>query len=147
MKPLIISCFLILCSFTCLTAEENTAELNAAVLKLFTTMDMETIYNTTFAQSIKASIAQNPMMAAKSDEIIAFYKKNLGWAVMRDEIAVSYVKKFSLAELQEIEVFYASAVGKKLAQAQPALTAEQQKINSKLSAKVMPELMKILQEK
>lgn len=156
MKMLLLVCMLSalsIISACCLNlyAEENGSNTDSqelrltAALALFTTMDMETIYNTSFEQTLRTTLQQNPMMAKKSEQLLAFYKKNLGWSVMRDGIAASYAQKFSLAELKDIEVFYNSDVGKKLAAAQSELTAQAQKISQEKSQKLMPELMKIIQ--
>jgi hypothetical protein len=72
---------------------------------------------------------------------VRFEKRILGDAPqLGDSIAVIYARSFSLKELQELNAFYRSAVGRRLVEVQPQLIADGAAVGQRWGARLGEEI-------
>ena len=70
----------------------------------------------------------------------AFLNKYMGWASLKDDMAKLYMANFSESELNELNKFYQTPLGKKTVQKMPTLMTKGAEIGQKRVQEHLPEL-------
>ena len=70
----------------------------------------------------------------------AFLSKYMSWASLKDDVAKLYTTEFSESELNELNKFYQTPLGRKTVQKMPALMAKGAEIGQKRMQEHLPEL-------
>ncbi len=129
----------------CARADDKShKEAAAALIKA---MDVEKQMLATIEPTVDNLVKGNPAFAGKKEVLVKFFNDCMSWDGLKDEYIAIYTKNFTEDELKELEKFYKTPVGKKLA----GKTAEVAKMSMELGAKKVQEkqgdLLKLLQEK
>jgi len=126
-------------------AKEDKGTLEAAK-KLLAEMGLKRVYENAVENSTKRLLKANPAFAKIKDKIKAFYEKNIGWDVMKEDLAKLYAKYFTKKELEDITAFYKTPTGKKVLSKMGQLTYEGQMLTRKRLEPHLNELKKMLDE-
>lgn len=89
-------------------------------------------------------VRSNPKLAPVQGELNAFYAKNLGYDALKKDLAEVYLKIFTRDELIELAAFYASPIGRKIAENQATLSSESARVGQQRVQQHLPELQAIL---
>ena len=74
-----------------------------------------------------------------------FLGKYMSWASLKDDMAKIYMSEFSETELNELNKFYQTPLGKKTVQRMPALMAKGAEMGQKRIQEHLPELQATIQ--
>jgi uncharacterized protein len=91
--------------------------------KLLQTMGTEAALEQSMSQMLDVQLQQNPALAPYKGVMMDFFNKYMSFNSLKPEMAQAYADAFTLAELQEINTFYATDVGQKVVQEMPKLMA------------------------
>tara|TARA_R110002073_G_scaffold112231_2_gene248910 strand:+ start:75 stop:542 length:468 start_codon:yes stop_codon:yes gene_type:complete len=91
--------------------------------KLLQTMGTEAALEQSMSQMLDVQLQQNPALAPYKGVMMAFFNKYMSFNSLKPEMAQAYADAFTLAELQEINTFYATDVGQKVVEEMPRLMA------------------------
>ncbi|HEY5720139.1 MAG TPA: DUF2059 domain-containing protein [Gammaproteobacteria bacterium] len=80
-------------------------------------LQMERKIDLARAAIINLWLSDKPHMKPYRNTLDSFMQEYISWSAMRDEFHREFASRFSSAELAEIERFYASGPGRRLAQA------------------------------
>lgn len=111
-----------------------------AVDSLFALMDMENLLSQSVDQMLAMQVQQNPAIAPYQAQMKAFLNKYMSWASLKDDMAKLYMEAFSESELNELNKFYQTPLGKKTMQKMPILMAKGAEIGQKRVQEHLPEL-------
>ena len=117
-----------------------------AAKKLLEEMGLKKVYENAVNNSTKRLVNANPAFEKIKDKIKAFYEKNIGWDVMKEDLAKLYAKYFSKKELEDITAFYKTPTGKKVLSKMGQLTYEGQMLTRKRLEPHLNELKKLLDD-
>jgi uncharacterized protein len=118
----------------------------AAVLELFSLMDMNHVLSESTEAMLAAQIEGNPALAPFAPKFRQFFAKYLSWETLRDDLVGIYSKAFTEPEVKQLVAFYKTPIGKKALQQMPKLMQQGAQIGAERVQKHMPELMQMLQE-
>ena len=121
------------------TRGDEVSHLKAAE-SLLRLMGMETLLSQSVDQMLAMQVQQNPALAPYQAQMKAFLSKYMSWASMKDDIAKLYTTEFSESELNELNKFYQTPLGKKTVQKMPALMAKGANLAQKRVQDHLPEL-------
>jgi uncharacterized protein len=141
MKPFFVSVLigaLTLFHPTATRADEVTHR--KAVESLFGLMEMDTLMSQSVDQMLEMQVQQNPALVPYKAQMKAFLSKYMSWASLKDDMVKIYMAAFSESELNELNKFYQTPVGKKTVQKMPALMAKGAEIGQKRVQEHLPEL-------
>jgi hypothetical protein len=88
---------------------------------------------------------QNPAIAPYQTQMKAFLGKYMSWASLKDDMAKVYMTEFSEPELNDLNKFYQTPLGKKVVERMPALMAKGAEIGQKRVQEHLPELQAAIQ--
>ena len=127
----------------------NTAQEPAikAAHQLFETLDLPNTYKQTVVQLVNMQISQNPQIEPFREVVLNFFKKHMGWDSIKADIAKLYAKNFSATEINQLNQFYQTPLGKKAARLLPELTAAGAAIGQQKVQDNMAELQKAMAAK
>jgi hypothetical protein len=112
-------------------AEDSLQDRKAAAIDLLVASDTPLVLEQSIATSLDAQIKANPAIAKFRPVILEFLNKHMSWDSLKDDFAKIYAEAFTLSELREIEAFYKTPIGKKLAKNTPALMAQGMELGQK----------------
>ena len=92
--------------------------------QLLVTLGTEAALEQSMSQMIDVQLQKNPGLTAYREVMMAFFNKYTSYDSLKLEMAESFAGEFTLAELKEINNFYASDVGQKVVHKMPQLMAE-----------------------
>lgn len=99
----------------------------AAARELFEVMDLGAVTDAALDVTLDAQLEQMPMSPAQRpavDSVMrAFFAEHMAFAKLADRYALAYAEQLTLEELQGLIAFYRTPLGRRLAEATPALTA------------------------
>ena len=111
-----------------------------AAEKLLTLMDMETVLRRSIDEMLKAQIAQNPGIAPFEAVMRQFLMKHMSWDSLKADTIEIYMAEFTEKELEELNRFYQTEVGKKMVDKMPTLMGKGAELGAKRVQEHMPEL-------
>lgn len=121
-------------------ARADEASHRKAVESLFTLMEMESLLSQSVDSMLAMQVQQNPAIAPYQAQMKAFLNKYMGWASLKDDMAKLYMANFSESELNELNKFYQTPLGKKTVQKMPTLMTKGAEIGQKRVQEHLPEL-------
>ena len=130
--------------FQSATTRADEASHRKAADSLFVLMGMETLISQSVDQMLAIQMQQNPALAPYQAQMKAFLSKYMSWASLKDDMAKIYMAEFSESELNELNKFYQTPLGKKTVQKMPALMAKGAEIGQKRVQEHLPELQAAL---
>jgi hypothetical protein len=127
--------------------EQSSANHEAAILELFSLLEMEKMMRDSRSLLLDSFSQGNPQLAQFRDVQEEFLEKTIGWGALKDDFVKLYRDSFSQREVEELVAFYRTPLGKKVTTKLPALMQQgsalaQQKVMAK-----MPELTEALQKR
>ena len=117
-----------------------------AAEKMLTLMDMETVLRRSIDEMLKAQIAQNPGIAPFETVMRQFLMKHMSWESLKADTIQIYMSEFSEKELDELNRFYQTEVGKKMVEKMPTLMGKGAELGAKRVQEHMPELQAAIAE-
>lgn len=117
-----------------------------AAEKMLTLMDMETVLRRSIDEMLKAQIAQNPGIAPFETVMRQFLMKHMSWESLKADTIQIYMTEFSEKELDELNRFYQTDVGRKMVEKMPALMGKGAELGAKRVQENMPELQSAIAE-
>jgi hypothetical protein len=122
------------------TIRADDASHRKAAEALLGMMDMDNMLSQTVDQMLAMQVQQNPAIAPYQAQMKTFLNKYMSWASLKDDMVKLYVAEFSESELNELNKFYQTPLGKKTVQKMPGLTAKGAEIGQKRVQDHLPEL-------
>ena len=96
-------------------------------------------------QSIaQLQLRQNPALAAKSDQLMAFLEKHIGWNAVKADLYAMYMQTFTEDELKTINDFYITPTGQKVIVIVPQLVQERNRLAMQRLQENVGELQQIM---
>ncbi|CAA9231490.1 MAG: hypothetical protein AVDCRST_MAG42-1154 [uncultured Chthoniobacterales bacterium] len=117
-----------------------------AAEKTLTLMDMETVLRRAIDEMLKAQISQTPGIAPYESVMRQFLMKHMGWDSLKADTIQIYMSEFTEKELEELNRFYETAVGRKMVEKMPALMGKGAELGAKRVQENMPELQSAIAE-
>jgi uncharacterized protein len=111
-----------------------------AAEKMLTLMDMETVLRRSIDEMLKAQIAQNPGMAPFETVMRQFLMKHMSWESLKADTIQIYMSEFTEKELEELNRFYSTDVGRKMVEKMPTLMGKGAELGAKRVQENIPEL-------
>ena len=122
------------------TALADEASHRKAAESLLALMDMENLLNKSVDQMLAMQVQQNPALGQFQPQMKEFLNKYMSWTSLKDDMTKIYTSEFSESELNELNKFYQTPLGKKMIQKMPALMAKGAEIGQKRVQEHLPEL-------
>jgi len=91
-------------------------------------------------------LRQNPAMAPKSDQLMAFLEKHIGWNAVKADLYGMYMQTFTEEELKTINDFYITPTGQKVIVIVPQLVQERNQLAMQRLQQNIGELQKIMSD-
>jgi len=126
-----------------LTAADEKGHLEQVEI-LFKLTRMEQKINESVESVAQLQLRQNPALAAKSDQLMAFLEKNIGWNAVKADLYAMYMKAFTEDELKTINDFYITPVGQKVIVIVPQLVQERNRLAMQRLQENIGELQEIM---
>ena len=117
-----------------------------AAEKMLTLMDMESVMRKTIDEMLKAQIAQNPGIAPFETVMRQFLMKHMSWDSLKADTIQIYMSEFTEKELEEMNRFYQTEVGRKMVEKMPTLMGRGAELGAKRVQEHMPELQSAIAE-
>ena len=95
---------------------------------LFKLTRMEQKINDSVDSVAQLQLRQNPALAAKSDQLMAFLERHIGWNAVRGDLYEMYMQTFTEEELKTINDFYITPTGQKVIVIVPQLVQERNRL-------------------
>ncbi len=111
-----------------------------AAEKMLTLMDMETVLRRSIDEMLKAQIAQNPGMAPFETVMRQFLMKHMSWDSLKADTIQIYMSEFTEKELDELNRFYGTDVGRKMVEKMPGLMEKGAELGARRVQENIPEL-------
>lgn len=89
-------------------------------------------------------LRQNPAMEAKSDQLMAFLEKYIGWNAVKADLYAMYMQTFTEDELKTINDFYITPTGQKVIIIVPQLVQERNRLAMQRLQENVGELQQIM---
>jgi hypothetical protein len=130
-----------------LTARADDAARRKAAESLLQLMDMQAVLSQSVNQMLDIQIKQNPAIAPYQQDMKDFFAKYMSWASLKEDIVSIYAAEFTESELNELNRFYQTPVGKKALQKTPQLLAKSAELGQKRVQDHLPELQQAIAAK
>ena len=108
------------------TADDNSHLEQVEIL--FKLTHMEQKINESVASVAQLQLRQNPALEAKSDRLMAFLNRHIGWDAMKSDLTQMYMQTFTEEELKVINDFYITTTGQKVITIVPQLVQERNQL-------------------
>lgn len=117
-----------------------------AALELLKTMKMGEQFSGALETGIDAQLRANPSMIRYRQVFLDFYEKYVNWEDVKDRFALLYTNNFTEQELKEINQFFSTKTGQKVATSTTKLMEQGMKLGEELVRENQDELMRMMQE-
>jgi hypothetical protein len=111
---------------------------------LFKLTRMEQKIDESVQSVAQLQLRQNPELAAKSDQLMAFLEKHIGWNAVKADLYAMYMQTFTEDELKTINDFYITPTGQKVIVIVPQLVQERNRLAMQRLQENVGELQKIM---
>ena len=91
-------------------------------------------------------LRQNPALAAKSDQLMAFLERHIGWNAVTADLYAMYMQTFTEDELKTINDFYITPLGQKVIVTVPQLVQKRNRLAMQRLQENVGELQAILSD-
>ncbi len=122
-------------------AQAQSSHYKAAETLLLTMGSPKTI-DDNLQQMLTMQMEQVPAMKAAELEVRSFFSKYMNWDAIKGDLIKLYMDEFTEKELKDMNTFYQTPTGKKLATKQSTITMKSAQIGQ---AKVEPHMMELQQ--
>jgi len=147
-KPLLVSLLIgVIAFFQPALARADEASHRKAAESLLTLMNMDSVMGQAIDQMLQMQIKQNPAIGAYEQEMKSFLKKYMSWAGLKDDMIKIYTEEFTEGELNELNKFYQTPLGKKTLQKMPTLLSKGAELGQRRVQEHLPELQQAIAEK
>ncbi len=99
-----------------------------AAEKLLELIDMREKIDTSVETMVSLQLQQEPALREHDEQLHAFLEKQIGWTGMREELITMYQQAFTEEELNAMNSFYGSPVGRKLIRRLPELIQQRDRL-------------------
>jgi hypothetical protein len=103
-------------------ADDNSHRKQVEILFKLTRMEQK--IDESVESVAQLQLRQNPALAAKSDQLMAFLEKHIGWNAVKADLYAMYMQTFKEDELKTINDFYITPTGQKVIIIVPQLVQE-----------------------
>ena len=110
-----------------LSAADNKGHIEQVDI-LFKLTRMEEKIDESVESVAQLQLRQNPTMTAKSDQLMAFLEKHIGWNAVKADLYAMYMQTFTEDELKIINDFYITPTGQKVIVIVPQLVQERNRL-------------------
>jgi len=111
---------------------------------LFKLTRMEQKIDESVESVAQLQLRQNPALAAKSDQLMTFLEKHIGWNAVKADLYAMYMQTFTEEELKTINDFYITPTGQKVIVIVPQLVQERNRLAMQRLQQNVGELQKIM---
>ena len=111
---------------------------------LFKLTRMEQKIDESVESIAQLQLRQNPALAAKSNQLMAFLEKHIGWNVVKADLFAMYMQTFTEDELKTINDFYITPLGQKVIVIVPQLVQERNRLAMQRLQENVGELQQIM---
>jgi hypothetical protein len=111
---------------------------------LFKLTRMEQKIDDSVASVAQLQLRQNPALAEKSDQLMAFLEKHIGWNAVKADLYAMYMQTFTEDELKTINDFYITPLGQKVIVIVPQLVQERNRLAMQRLQENVGELQRIM---
>jgi hypothetical protein len=111
---------------------------------LFKLTRMEQKINESVESVAQLQLRQNPALAAKSDQLMAFLERHIGWNAVKADLYAMYMQTFTEDELKAINDFYITPLGQKVIVIVPQLVQERNRLAMQRLQENIGELQQIM---
>jgi hypothetical protein len=91
-------------------------------------------------------LRQNPALAAKNDQLMAFLERHIGWNAVKADLYAMYMQTFTEDELKTINDFYITPLGQKVIVIVPQLVQERNRLAMQRLQENVGELQQIMSD-
>ena len=126
-----------------LTAADNKGHIEQIEI-LFKLTNMEQRIDESVESVAQLQLRQNPALAAKSDQLLAFLERHIGWNAVKADLYAMYMQTFTEDELKTINDFYITPTGQKVITIVPQLVQERNRLAMQRLQENVGELQKIM---
>jgi hypothetical protein len=120
LTPLLLAASLILPGLS--AADENSHRQQVEILFKLTRMEQK--IDESVESVAQLQLRQNPTLAEKSDQLLAFLERHIGWNAVSGDLYEMYMQTFTEDELKTINDFYITPTGQKVIVIVPQLVQE-----------------------
>jgi hypothetical protein len=106
----------------------DSASHRQAAEKLLELIDMQEKIDASVETVVNLQLQQEPALREHVELLRAFLEKQIGWTGMREELITMYQQAFTEEELNTMNNFYGSPVGRKLIQRLPDLIRQRDRL-------------------
>jgi hypothetical protein len=111
---------------------------------LFKLTRMEQKINESVESVAQLQLRQNPALAAKNDQLMAFLERHIGWNAVKADLYAMYMQTFTEDELKTINDFYITPLGQKVIVIVPQLVQERNRLAMQRLQENVGELQQIM---
>jgi hypothetical protein len=126
-----------------LTAADDKGHIEQVEI-LFKLTRMQQKINESVESVAQLQLRQNPALAAKSGQLMAFLEKYIGWDAVKSDLYAMYMQTFTEDELKTINDFYITPTGQKVIVIVPQLVQERNRLAMQRLQENVGELQAIL---
>lgn len=116
-----------------------------AAEELLGLMNAEALLRAGIAITLEGQIKSNPKMEPFRATMQEWVDTYITWAELRGKMSRIYAEEFTEAELRELIAFYASPVGRKVAELSPALSRRGAEAGAEVAQAHMDELRRMIE--
>ncbi|WP_084616914.1 DUF2059 domain-containing protein [Kangiella geojedonensis] len=146
MKKLLMSLFLLGVVGIASASDDISQSHKNAALELLSTMKMGEQFSGALETSIDAQLKMNPSMARYRQTFLDFYDQYVRWEDVKERFAMLYAKNFTQSEIEDINDFYSTQTGQKVALLTTTLMEEGMRLGEQLVLENQSELVRMIQE-
>jgi len=125
-------------------AQADTAGIKEAE-KLLDLMNVDQALDESMAGMLDLQLQQNPALAPYKGVMLKFFRKYMSYESIKPDMAKMYADAFTAGELQELNAFYATDVGKKTIEKMPELMMQGAQLGAVRVQTNMGELQQMIQ--
>ena len=111
---------------------------------LFKLTRMEQKINDSVESVAQLQLRQNPALTSKSDQLMAFLERHIGWDAVKADLYGMYMQTFTEEELKTINNFYITPTGQKVIIIVPQLVQERNQLAMQRLQQNIGELQQIM---
>ncbi|MGA7177990.1 MAG: DUF2059 domain-containing protein [Thiobacillaceae bacterium] len=112
---------------------------------LLNTIGIEDLLEQTMSQSLDSQLAEKPELVPYKQVMLTFLRKHMSYESLKPDLINLYAAAFTAQELQELNEFYKTPIGKKALQKMPELINKGAQLGSRRVQDNIQELQEMLQ--
>jgi hypothetical protein len=147
MKRLLLSLALVLaCAAPALAQDPSPVRLRAAG-ELVDAMNMQKMMDETAVATMKAQIAQQPVLAQFEDILRETLQKAMKWEEVRGDFIRIYAETYTEDELRQLKTFYQTPLGQRVLATMPEVAAKSTEVSNRRMQQFLPEMQQQIMER